>query len=322
LCLQMLAYSGKGKLIVKLVNLSNMVDGMLQLLQTTMDKRVEIRMDLAPNLPLIEADEGQMQQVMMNLMINASEAIGKHTGLVEVQTRAVRLEVGDYANHPDFLVSEMLVAGEYVRLHVSDTGCGMDAETMKKIFDPFFTTKFTGRGLGMSGLLGIVRGHHGGLSLHSEVNQGTVFEVYFPVAKDQESAVVPSIAPQVNTKLPQGAVLVVDDEEVVRTLAALLLEDAGFEAILAKDGVEGLDLLHQHQQDIMLVLLDMTMPKMSGDEFYKHMRVFETDIPVLVSSGYAEQDIQARFDTNGAIAFIQKPYAPEAFAEKITLMLK
>jgi CheY-like chemotaxis protein len=187
----------------------------------------------------------------------------------------------------------------------------MDAKIIRKIFDPFFTTKFTGRGLGMSAVLGIVRGHHGALRVYSEPGKGTTFKILFPAASGSlEQASDQLVVP--GQWQPSGVILVVDDEETIREVASMMLEDMGFSVLTAEDGVDALVVYRQHQQEIVGVLMDMTMPKMDGKECFRELRRINADVKVILSSGYNEQDATSRFVGQGLAGFIQKPYSPEA----------
>jgi len=311
LCKQMLAYSGKGKFIVEAVNLTDLVREMLNLLEVSIDKNVVMRLDLSEQLLPIEADVAQMQQVIMNLVINASEAIDKHSGTLTIYTGVVDI---DNAYIQTTYIDSDLKAGRYVSLEVSDTGCGMDAETQRKLFDPFFTTKFTGRGLGMSAILGIVRGHHGGIKVYSELGKGTTFKILFPSCDvlEVETKVESEVVVQ---KQGKGTILIVDDEETIRATAAMMLENFGFTVLTAQDGEVGVQVFREYQGQISAVLLDMTMPKMDGEECYRALRAIDPDVVVILSSGYNQQDATNRFAGKGLAGFIQKPYLPEALRD-------
>jgi len=311
LCKQMLAYSGKGKFIVEPVNLTHMVREMMNLLEVSIDKNVVMRLDLSEQLLAIEADVAQMQQVIMNLVINASEAIDKHSGTLTIYTGVV--DIDDAYIQTTYIDSE-LKAGRYVSLEVSDTGCGMDVETQKRLFDPFFTTKFTGRGLGMSAILGIIRGHHGGIKVYSELGKGTTFKILFPCC-DVLGAETKAESEVVIQKQGQGTVLIIDDEETIRATASMMLESFGFATLTAQDGEVGVQVFREHQGEISAVLLDMTMPKMNGEECFRALRAIDSDVTVILSSGYNEQDATSRFAGKGLAGFIQKPYLPGALRD-------
>jgi len=253
LCKQMLAYSGKGSFIIEVVDLSRIVEEMAPLLEASTEKHAEISYQLQQKLPMIEVDIAQIQQVIMNLVINASDAINEKSGHVIITSDEM------YADE-DFLgrcYGEAPPAGNYVFLEVADTGCGMDEDTRAKIFDPFFTTKFSGHGLGMSAILGIVRGHKGAIFLDSTPDEGTTFRVLFPVCEKtqtMEAHRLPSVPKAADHA--RGTVLVIDDEEVLREVATTVLESTGFDVLTAEHGEEGVDVYRQHQQNIKLVLLD------------------------------------------------------------------
>jgi len=205
---------------------------------------------------------------------------------------------------------DKLEEGRYVYIEVSDTGCGMDSATVQKMFDPFFTTKFTGRGLGMSAVLGIVRGHHGALRVYSEPSKGTTFKMLLPASDQLVASEQAGLHDKVWT--PQGAVLIVDDEETIREVAAMMLEGIGFSIFTAENGLDALEIYRRHQHEIVGVLMDMTMPKMDGKACFRELRRMNADVKVILSSGYNEQDATSRFVGQGLAGFIQKPYAPEA----------
>ena len=304
LCQQMLAYSGKGQFVIEELRLSSIIDSILQLLESSIEKRVKLDVSHDDSTACIHADKGQIKQVIMNLVINAAEAIGEDNGVIEVRTTQIRLR--DIDIRPLLGADDMLV-GDYICLHVSDNGCGMDNMTQQKIFDPFFTTKFTGRGLGMSAILGIIRGHHGGMAVHSTLGMGTTFDVYFPVSKKDEE-VEQDLEPQVLNQHVTGTVLVVDDEAEIRALARALLKKMGLNVLLAEDGLEGLQLVRQHGDQLQLVILDITMPRMDGEDLFKEIRMIAPDMPIIISSGYSEKDIKNRFGDELALTFVQKPY--------------
>jgi len=329
LCKQMLAYSGKGHFIVHPMNLSEVIDKILQLLETSVHKKAKLIMELQDHDALVEADEGQMQQVIMNLVINAAEAMDEKSGEIYIRTASVYLTQEKLLN---LLNGESIHPGNYVEVQVCDNGCGMDADTQKKIFDPFFTTKFTGRGLGMSAILGIIRGHSGALQIQSVVGQGTQFKLYFPILKasmvgDSTHKSGRDSGSDMTTELA-STVLVVDDEQDIRTLAGDILGVLGMHSLLAESGEQGLIVLKDHLNDIDVVLLDMTMPGMDGQQFYAKMQDFASHIPVIVSSGYTESDIRERFEKNMAlnghlgISFLKKPYHPEALKDAIQDILQ
>jgi len=307
LCKQMLAYSGKGKFVVKAIDLSTMVAEVSKLLEVSITKNAVIKYHLAKNLPAVDADVAQLQQVIMNLVINASDAIDDASGVISIATGIIHADANYLA---DSCLDDALPEGRYVFLEVSDTGCGMDEQTQEKIFEPFFTTKFTGHGLGMSAVLGIVRGHHGAMKLYSELGRGTTFKVLLPVSNQCADVISEATIPD-DSMHASGAILIVDDEEIIRETAAMMLEDMGFTTLQAVDGEDGVAMYRQHQQKIVGVLLDMTMPKMDGKACFTELRRINKDVKVVLSSGYNEQEATSRFAGQGLAGFIQKPYLPQ-----------
>src|SRR6267143_3430899 len=303
---QMLAYSGKGKFLVQPLNLSRLVEEMAHLLMFSISKKAVFRTRLAADLPVIEADAAQIQQVVMNLITNASEALGDNVGDIVVSTGVID---ADRAYLSETFLDEHLPEGRFVHLEVTDTGCGMDKETRSRIFDPFFTTKFTGRGLGLAAVLGIVRGHHGAIRLYSEPGHGTAFKVLFPSSEQAVSASEQSFE-GVEAWRGTGTILIVDDEEGVRLVASKALEKVGFTVIMAEDGRAGVEMFRTHSDEIRAMLLDMTMPDMSGEEVFRAIRTIRPEVRVILSSGYNEQETIRQFQGRGLAGFIQKPYKP------------
>jgi len=267
-------------------------------------------------LPCIEGDSTQLQQLIMNLAINAGEAIGAGDGTVLITTNAQDVDE-DYITQ--LLGAGEIAPGKYVSLEVHDTGCGMDDATRAQIFDPFFTTKFTGRGLGLAAALGIVRGHKGALKVYSAPGKGSTFKVLFP-ASDVE---IPKRAVASGRDALQGGktVLVVDDEEVVRRVVKSMLERHGYKALLAEDGLQAVEILEQMRDEIALIILDLTMPVMNGEEALRRLKLINPDVPILLSSGYNEMEAIQRFAGKGLAGFIQKPYTSARLAEKLRSLL-
>lgn len=316
---QMLTYAGRGKPIIQAIHVSRLVEEMGHLLAVSISKRISLIYDLSPNLPMVNVDPAQMRQVVMNLIINASEAIGERMGTITLRTGKM-LVTEDY-------LSGCHVRGEFedntcVFLEVVDTGVGIDSEALEKIFDPFFTTKFAGRGLGLAALLGIVRSHGGAIKVTSEMGKGTAFRIILPRTLGSESVTLESQACLQEAPAGKGTILVVDDEDDVRLAAQLILEDTGYRVLCAQDGLSGLDLFRQHQHDIRAVLLDLTMPHMSGEELFSEMRRIRSNVPVVLSSGYSEEEAVRQFAGKTFDSFIQKPYQIEALVEKINRVLE
>lgn len=310
---QMLAYSGKGKFVIENIDLSDLVENTMQLLAVSIGKKVELKYKLAPNLPQVEADATQLRQVVMNLVINASEAIGDRPGTLTVTTGLMDCDRADLNNAE--LGSE-LPEGAYVYIEFSDTGCGMDEETKARIFDPFFTTKFTGRGLGLAAVLGIIRGHKGALKITSRVGEGTTFRVLLP--KSDKYVEPKQVAEEKDTEWKgSGTVLVIDDEDTVVFVTQAMLEEIGFSVMSATDGPEGIELYRRHSDEIRTVLLDLTMPRMSGEEVLRELKKIRSDARVILNSGYNEEEIAEKFSGEGFAGFLHKPYTMGRLTEKL-----
>jgi PAS domain S-box-containing protein len=312
LCRQMLAYAGKGKYVVEKIGLNGLIEEMVGLLKTSTSKKAIMNLNLEKQLPCLEGDATQIRQVLMNLVVNASEAIGERGGVITISTGAMDC-MRDYLT--EVSVDQHLGEGRYVYLEVSDTGCGMDKETLSRLFEPFFTTKFTGRGLGMAAVQGIVRGHKGALRVYSEVGKGSTFKILFPALAPDTAAGAP---PAVEANLAwrgSGRVLLVDDEETIRVLGMRMLEHLGFSVLTAADGHEAIDVFEKGDGQIDLVLLDVTMPHLNGEETFRELRRIDPEVRVVMSSGYTEHDIAGRFAGKRLAGFIQKPYNLGALRE-------
>ncbi len=313
---QMLAYSGRGQFFVEPVDLSRQVREITALLHATLGGNIELVLKLQDDA-FIEADAGQFQSVVMNLVINGAEAIGKQSaGTLVVSTCTQHLD-DDYL--ADNLAGDNLRPGAYILLEVHDTGQGMDTATMARIFDPFFTTKFTGRGLGLAAVLGIVRGHKGAIKVYSHPGKGTTFKLFFPALPTANAYRVPA-APSTDFS-GDATVLVVDDEPVVLKMAESTLRRYGYKVLVAANGREAVDLFRPCPEEIGLVLLDMTMPVLSGEETLRELRAIRPQVRVIVSSGYNEIEALRRFG-DGVAGFLQKPYRAATLAEKVKLGLE
>lgn len=317
LCKQMLAYSGKGRFVIKRLGLMALVKEMTQLLQVSIGQQVVLNFDLTEDLPAVAADPAQLRQIVMNLVSNASEAIGENRGTINITTGLMRVDV-DYLRGT--YLSPNIPEGDYVFLKIGDTGCGMDKDTLGRVFDPFFTAKFTGRGLGLAAVLGIVRGHCGALKVWSEPGKGTTFKLLLPHAKGEEDAGRASMLPLAQTR-GEGLILVVDDEQTVRATAASMLRRAGYEVRTAVDGFEGVEAFRKAAAEIRLVLLDLTMPHMDGVEALRHIRRIKSDACVLLMSGYSEQDAVEQFSGEVLAGFVQKPFHIQFLLGKVKAAL-
>ncbi len=317
---QLLAYSGKGQFIISPVDLTGLVREMGSLLQTVMSKKARIVYELAPELPEIQADASQLRQVIMNLLTNASDALEERVGIVRLRTDILR---ANRQTLQEMYLDEDLPEGEYVLLEVSDTGVGMEPETLQRIFDPFFTTKFTGRGLGLAAVLGIVRGHRGAIRVKSRIGEGTSFSVLLPVAEstaEKKGGNMRSIRFQ--RQNDHAIVLLVDDEPLSRDVTEEMLKHLGHEVIVARNGMEALEKFEPLAKTVNFILLDLTMPVMDGLETWLEIQHINPQVPVMLMSGYSEIEVVQRFHGRQLAGFIQKPFCQQQLAEKIRLMQK
>jgi PAS domain S-box-containing protein len=315
---QMLAYAGRDQGRLQLVDLAALARELAPLLTASIPKMVQLSLELESGVSLVQADPAQLQQVMMNIVINAAESIPERTpGAVTVGVGRRRLQLEDYR---DAVMPIERNDREFIALSVTDNGSGMDAATQARIFDPFFTTKFDGRGLGLSAVLGIVKGHGGMLTVRTAPGIGSVFTVLLPA-----SPAVPHTAASASAPPAQGArggtILVVDDEPAVRTVAQRALEQEGYRVLVAGDGQEALDTLKVHPE-VRAVVLDMAMPVLSGDMVAPMMRSLRPDLPLILSSGYSERDVMERFEQGVVAAFLEKPYRIAGLVSKVEDVLR
>ena len=318
LCSQMLSYAGKGELAVRPLDLSVAVRERARLVEVAASKKSVVKYSLAEALPAIEGDPVQIGQVIMNLVINASDAIGDRGGFIAVTTGCV--ECNRASLRATFL-GEDLPEGKYVYLDVSDTGSGMDQSAIARIFDPYFTTKPSGRGLGLAAVFGIVRDHRGAIQVVSSPNKGAAFRVFFSASERPVEAKPLPVTIDSQWR-GQGTILVIDDEVAIRIFAETMLTMVGFEVITAIDGREGVEIFSRHAKDIVLVILDMTMPRMGGEETFYELRRIKPEVPILLSSGYAEIEVIERFTDEGLAGFIQKPYQVHELIQKLQTILE
>ncbi len=316
LCQQMLAYAGKARFVIEPINLSVLLGEITDLLEVSISPNVHIHYELQDDLPYINADHAQLQQLLMNFMTNANEAISEkgdiyiNTGIRQSHDIDLTQQIGT-----DHQVS----ADEYVYISFNDTGCGMDKSTLDTIFDPFFTTKFTGRGLGMSAVLGIIKGHQAFIQCDSKIGRGTTFTVSFPVGEQAiNSTSETSQTPSISAQQHSGSVLVIDDDENIREVAQAMLEDAGWQNMSAADGESGIDIFLQHHSHIAAVILDMSMPGMDGLATLEALRDIDPEIKIIISSGYSEQAASQHFAGKNITGFLQKPYSLEQLQRQIS----
>jgi PAS domain S-box-containing protein len=308
---QLLAYSGKGQFVIGPVDMDRLILEIHGLVRASISKNVDIVLDLHHNAPTVDADQTQMHQLLMNVILNAAEAIGENRqGKVWVRTGSQFLdEEAIRALFP----TEGLMPGEYAIAEVRDDGCGMDEDTKGKIFDPFFTTKFMGRGLGLAAAQGIVRAHRGVIRVQSTPGEGSMFTVFMPAS---------ATARRSKMAASKGTILVVDDEDVVRKTARICLEKHGYRVLIASTGREAVERYREARGEISLVLLDLTMPVMGGEEALRQLRQEGATIPVILSSGYTEAEACRRFAADNLAGFVQKPYTSAQLVEKLETALK
>jgi len=319
LCIQMLAYAGRGNLTLAPVSLNRLVEEST-LLQVSLLKKIALRFALAPQLPSVIADQTQLRQVLINLVVNAAEAIGNKPGTITVSTGVARADA--------CLLEGALVAPErsqlaqgYAYLEVVDDGPGMDDATLARIFEPFFTTKFTGRGLGLSAVLGIVRGHSGVLKVQSAPGAGARFLMALPLQEAAQGSVRPSLPSERPHEL-QGTVLLVDDDPLVLSVTKTMLDSLGLDVISARDGREAVELCTTHRALVSVVLMDLTMPTLDGAEALKELRELGVSVPVLLMSGYTEQETRSRLLGHEPYTFLQKPFGPLELRDRLLELLR
>ncbi|MBW8780884.1 MAG: response regulator [Verrucomicrobia bacterium] len=316
LCKQLLAYAGKGRFIIQPLDLNRLIEETARMLAISASKKVTLELKLSPGLPAFSGDATQIRQVLMNLVINASEAIGDRAGVVTVRTSCVKV-----ANAQVQTPSGDLEAGDYLVLTVTDDGEGMSAETQARIFDPFFTTKFAGRGLGLAAVQGIVRGHKGSIQVKSEPAVGTTFIILLPVTTE---AAVTTETPSAPAEIwrGQGRILVVDDEPAVRSVIEPMLTQLGFSPVLAEDGESALAIVRADLEGFRAVLLDLTMPRMDGEEALRSLQAIIPNLPVILMSGFNEQAAISRFVGRGLAGFLPKPFTAEMLAARLRKALE
>ena len=319
LCGQMLAYSGKGHFIINAISLTGIAKEMIALLESSITKRADLRLSCPDELPPVMGDSAQLRQIILNLILNAADAMTGPDGIIDI--RLGTLECDD-SFFEETMLKDPLAPGTYVELEVRDNGCGMDEQTRLRIFDPFFTTKFTGRGLGLAAVLGIVRGHRGAILIDSELGKGTSFRILLPVATaaTMEQSITTGRAPvttPISAHLRENAtVLLVDDDDGVRTTMSRQLMRLGFRVISAADGFEALELVErslsprdrESHPSIDLVLLDLTMPHMDGAETFEKLHAIAPDLPVVLCSGYSDDELRARFEGKAIAGYLCKPF--------------
>jgi nitrogen-specific signal transduction histidine kinase/CheY-like chemotaxis protein len=309
---QMLAYAGQRPLRMQPLDISKQVESMRELIIASISGQATLDIRLDPDLPAVEAEAAQLGQVIMNLITNAAESLGEGDSRIFVRTGVVELDGAPEGA----LYSESIAAGRYVYFEVRDTGAGMDEETRGRIFDPFFTTKFAGRGLGLAAVAGIVRGHRGALEVETAPGRGTRFRVLLP-AVDRPHAEDTSEHGRIDDWRATGTILVIDDDEGVCDLASEVLQRAGLHVLTASDGHAGLKLFEDHLDSIRVVLLDRTMPSLSGAETFDALRTIRPDARIVLVSGYSEERVSAELAGRGLAGFLQKPFLPDTLLWRV-----
>ncbi len=313
---QLLAFSRKQVLNVEVLDLNDVVRGVEKMLRRLIGEDIEVRTVLDPALGLVAADRGQIEQVIMNLVVNARDAMPAG-GRLTIETSNVHLDE-DYAAH--HLSAR---PGPHVMLAVSDTGCGMDEETRARIFEPFFTTKERGKGtgLGLATVYGIVKQSGGNIWVYSEPGKGSTFKIYFPrveaTGRHTPARALPAVTPSTGTE----TILVVEDEEAVRRAAARVLRAAGYTVIEAENGREALEVAGQHQGPIHLVLTDVVMPEMGGRELVQRLRAVHPEVRAIYASGYTDNAIQHHGTLDSGVNFLAKPFHSEALVRLVREVL-
>jgi PAS domain S-box-containing protein len=310
---QMLAYSGRGHFDVRPISVSEVLHEMGHLLGASISKKAQVHYELAPGLPAVLADIAQMRQVIMNLIINASEALEARAGSISVRTGSVEVE----GELPDLCGPAALPPGRYVYLEVQDEGSGMSEETRTRLFEPFFTTKFTGRGLGLSAVQGIVRGHGGGIVLRSALGRGTTIRVLLPCCAEPATNLARRAKKPAAEWRASGVALLVDDDARVRAVTELLLREVGFDVVATATGRDAIREFERRAAEVRVVVLDVTMPDLGGDQVLCELRRRRADIPVLLCSGYSRDEMRDRFSSEDLTTFLQKPYAFDVFRARL-----
>ena len=309
---QLVACSGRAQLATGPVQVGEMVWEMRKLLEASVSGRATLRLELE-DAPMIHADLDQLRQALLNVVTNSAEASEDRSAVITVR---VRRQVCDREFLSSTCVDDRLPTGAYTCLEIVDTGHGMDPATQTKVFDPFYSTKFPGRGLGLAAALGIVRGHGGAIRLRSEPGQGTHVQLVFP-ALDEARTVQPPPQTQADDFHGQGTVLLVDDEPTVRNAGRRMLARLGFDVVTAEDGVAAIERFEREPERFTLILLDLTMPRMGGEEAFRRLHAIRPNVPILLASGYDQQQLSTRLSGLGLAGFVPKPYELRGLREKL-----
>jgi PAS domain S-box-containing protein len=315
---QILAYSGKGKFQIRTIDVGEEIRTHAGVFTATMPKNVKLVTHFPPTPVYVNGDPGQVKQIVMNLIVNGADAIGEKQGTVAVSLSSIDLGKDELTQYGK-LTNTVLKEGRYALLEVRDNGIGMKPETMRHIFDPFFTTKFIGRGLGLSAVLGIIRGHDGGIAVDSVEGEGATFRVILPVAPIPEPEPEPAAKAEesLHGSHTPTTVLVIDDEEDVAAMAKEILETEDYTVMIELNPIRGIEMYKQHRSEIGAVLLDMTMPEMSGKDVVEALRAIDPGVKIIISSGYSESEVQKQIGMGKVSGFIQKPYPLQLLVTKV-----
>jgi CheY-like chemotaxis protein len=313
----MLAYAGKGQVSLQRLDANAVVKQTIELLHASVPKDAKLTVELAPNLPPVLADQARLHQVVMNLVINAAEALTSHPRTVRLATRSYIL---DQETIGRMTFPGEAKPGEFICIEVSDTGTGMSADVIRRIFEPFYTTKFTGRGLGLSAVQGIIRARGGALHVDSQLGQGSTFRAFFPVCAENVGAAGPLNPVGRHNSIRKLTLLLVDDENSVLEVAAHALRRQGHTVYTASNGAHAVTLIQGLSQSVDGVLLDLTMPELDGVSTLHALRALRPNLRVVLMSGYDQQEATRRFDGLGLSGFLQKPFDIQSLREKVNLM--
>jgi PAS domain S-box-containing protein len=313
---KLLAFARQGQYKSEPVDIHGIIDEVVQLVNRSIDRRIGIRQLLSANPSVTNGDPGQLQNALLNLAINASDAMPNGGELV-FETEVIELG-------PEFCddIPDALPRGPYLRIIISDTGCGIPKENLQRIFEPFFTTKEVGKGTGMglAAVYGTVKQHGGTITVYSEVGHGTTFRIYLPV--DEKAVRLAGRGPEVTVAPRRATILLVDDEELVRLLAKDTLSELGYSVTVREDGESGLAYFRDHWREIDVVILDLVMPRMNGAAAYRAMKAINPDVKVLLCSGYTADGAARELLADGAQGFVQKPFHPAELSAKIAKLLQ
>ncbi|HVW87239.1 MAG TPA: response regulator, partial [Bryobacteraceae bacterium] len=315
---QLLAYAGKGHFVSRRIQMAELIETTVALMRSSIGPGVQFHVQAAEDLPFIDADPLQVQQIAMNVIMNAAESIPQGTnGTVDITIETRHLSGHSIADENHRFAIE---PGDFISLVITDSGAGMTPATLSRIFEPFFTTKFTGRGLGLAAAIGIVRSYKGAILARSEFGRGSRFEILLPASRtDQADSGKPDTAIALEKR---GTVLVVDDQETVRSVAHRMLKAEGFEVLMAENGARAIEIFSARPSDISVVLLDLTMPGMSGSEVLSHLRKIDPAVRVILSSGFDKSAVLTQFAPEELAGFLQKPFTTRQIMEQIAKALQ